>query len=76
MRISHIKERKTLLDIYIYSTWIKRSGGLSRHEGQNGKQYQTLTINSTMIIVREPISRFHTYIMGVASSCSVLYDTH
>ncbi len=29
-----------------------------------------------MIIWREQISRLHTYIMGVARSCSILYDTH
>jgi len=32
---------------------------LSDKEGQ----YQTLANNSMMIILREPISRFHTYIM-------------
>ena len=42
---------------------------LSDKEGQ----YQTLANNSMMIILREPISRFHTYIMRVKSSCSLSY---
>ncbi len=42
---------------------------MSRIEGRNGKQNQTLTNNSMMIIEKEPISRLHTYIMRVTSSC-------